>query len=48
MLVKRYLRDGDAYVHADVHGASSCIVRDKGRPGSGRTISPIALHEAGA
>lgn len=29
--MKRYLREGDAYVHADVHGAASCIVRNKGR-----------------
>ena len=27
-LVKRYMRKGDVYVHADVHGASSCIVRN--------------------
>ena len=48
-LVKRYLREGDAYVHADVHGAASCVVRNKGRPGSKdqTPISPIALHEAG-
>lgn len=31
LLVKRYLRPGDAYVHAEVHGAASCIV--KGKPG---------------
>ena len=28
-LVKRYLRPGDAYLHADVFGASSCILRAK-------------------
>ncbi|CAI5728640.1 unnamed protein product [Hyaloperonospora brassicae] len=27
-LVKRYLRKGDVYVHADLHGAASCIVRN--------------------
>lgn len=47
-LVKRYLRPGDAYVHADIHGASSCIVRCKtdqeSRP---IPISPFALQEAG-
>ena len=26
-LVKRYLRPQDAYVHADVHGAATVIVR---------------------
>jgi predicted ribosome quality control (RQC) complex YloA/Tae2 family protein len=31
LLVKRYLRAGDAYLHADVHGASSCILRAKRR-----------------
>lgn len=30
-LVKRYLRPGDAYLHADVFGASSCILRAKRR-----------------
>ncbi|KAL7559141.1 hypothetical protein ACA910_010221 [Epithemia clementina (nom. ined.)] len=29
LLVKRYLRPGDAYLHADVHGAASCILRAK-------------------
>ena len=29
VLVKRYLRPGDAYLHADVHGAASCILRAK-------------------
>jgi predicted ribosome quality control (RQC) complex YloA/Tae2 family protein len=46
--VKRYLRQGDVYVHADVVGAASCVIRNKGRPGSGRLISPVALQEAGA
>ncbi|CAI5707598.1 unnamed protein product [Peronospora farinosa] len=27
-LVKRYLRKGDVYVHADLHGAATCIVRN--------------------
>jgi hypothetical protein len=30
-LVKRYLRPGDAYLHADVHGAASCLLRAKRR-----------------
>jgi predicted ribosome quality control (RQC) complex YloA/Tae2 family protein len=29
VLVKKYLRPGDAYLHADVHGAASCILRAK-------------------
>lgn len=51
-LVKRYLRPGDAYLHADVHGASSCILRAKRRrTKSGKTVpiplSEQALREAG-
>lgn len=42
LLVKRYLRSTDAYVHADVSGASSVIVKCRGAP-----PSPRALHEAG-
>ena len=49
-LVKRYLRPGDAYLHADVHGAASCILRAKrvrqqsvgnshSNDGSGKTIT---------
>ena len=49
-LVKRYLRPGDVYVHADIPGAASCIIRCKipgtaDKPAS--PISPIALQEAG-
>ena len=46
MLVRRYLRAGDAYIHADVHGASSCILRNKD-PSGQRPLSPLALQEAG-
>ena len=28
MLVKRYLRKGDIYVHADLHGASTTILKN--------------------
>lgn len=59
LLVKRYLRKGDVYVHADIAGAASCIVRAKASDsiGSGNktitpnntvnVISPLALQEAG-
>jgi predicted ribosome quality control (RQC) complex YloA/Tae2 family protein len=53
LLVKRYLRPGDAYLHADVHGAASCILRSKRvrRKGKSTTeilpLSEIALREAG-
>ena len=51
-LVKRYLRPGDAYLHADVHGAASVILRAKRRrTPSGKTevlpLSDQALREAG-
>ena len=51
-LVKRYLRPGDAYLHADVHGAASCILRAKRRrKRNGKTealpLSDQALREAG-
>jgi len=53
ILVKRYLRPGDAYLHADVHGAPSCILRAKRRrtatKGSTEVLplSNQALQEAG-
>lgn len=53
LLVKRYMRPGDAYLHADVHGAASCILRAKRRRrtnGSGTDIVPLseqALRQAG-
>ena len=46
-LVKRYMRKGDVYVHADLHGAASCIVRNRDASG----VAPIplkTLEEAGA
>jgi predicted ribosome quality control (RQC) complex YloA/Tae2 family protein len=53
-LVKRYLRPGDVYVHAELQGASSCIVRCKvvlsaasGQKDKFKPISPFALQEAG-
>jgi hypothetical protein len=52
LLVKRYLRPGDAYLHADVHGAASCILRSKRvrRKDKSTDVLPpseIALREAG-
>ncbi|CAJ1073402.1 nuclear export mediator factor Nemf-like isoform X1 [Xyrichtys novacula] len=43
MIVKRYLRAGDVYVHADLHGATSCVIKNP----SGDTIPPRTLTEAG-
>ncbi|CAB9515922.1 export mediator factor NEMF [Seminavis robusta] len=58
VLVKKYLRPGDAYLHADVHGAASCILRAKrirgpSKKGSSKKatqtlpLSEQALREAG-
>ncbi|VDM40533.1 unnamed protein product [Toxocara canis] len=44
LLVKRYLRTGDVYVHADVRGASSVVIRNKVHGGE---IPPKTLNEAG-
>lgn len=44
LLVKRYLRKGDVYVHADIHGAASCIVRNRNPE---RDIPQLSLEQAG-
>ncbi|KAJ8341664.1 hypothetical protein SKAU_G00339550 [Synaphobranchus kaupii] len=43
MIVKRYLRTGDIYVHADLHGATSCVIKNA----TGEPIPPRTLTEAG-
>ena len=30
LIVKKYMRAGDLYVHADLHGASSVIIKNPG------------------
>ncbi|KAJ0391869.1 hypothetical protein P43SY_011914 [Pythium insidiosum] len=56
LLVKRYLRKGDVYVHADLHGAATCIVRNRVTPNASSGASdaeryppiPVAtLEQAG-
>ncbi|XP_030834468.1 nuclear export mediator factor Nemf isoform X1 [Strongylocentrotus purpuratus] len=43
IVVKKYLSPGDIYVHADIHGASSVIIKNpKGGP-----VPPKTLQEAG-
>ncbi|KAI7842328.1 hypothetical protein COHA_003968 [Chlorella ohadii] len=44
LLVKRYLRKGDVYVHADLHGASTTIVKNH-TPDS--PVPPLTLSQAG-
>ncbi|KAM6273504.1 ribosome quality control complex subunit NEMF [Porphyrio hochstetteri] len=43
LVVKRYLKPGDIYVHADLHGATSCVIKNP----SGEPIPPRTLTEAG-
>ncbi|XP_073494661.1 ribosome quality control complex subunit NEMF [Phyllobates terribilis] len=43
MIVKRYLRPGDIYVHADLHGATSCVIKNP----AGEPVPPRTLTEAG-
>ncbi|KAL1257316.1 hypothetical protein QQF64_010560 [Cirrhinus molitorella] len=43
MIVKRYLRAGDVYIHADLHGATSCVIKNP----SGEAVPPRTLTEAG-
>lgn len=42
-IVKKYLRLGDIYVHADLHGASSIVIKNP----SGAPVPPKTLNEAG-
>uniref|UniRef100_T1HIM3 NFACT RNA-binding domain-containing protein n=1 Tax=Rhodnius prolixus TaxID=13249 RepID=T1HIM3_RHOPR len=43
LIVKRYLKKGDIYVHADLNGASSVVVKNP----TGNPIPPRTLNEAG-
>lgn len=45
LLVKRYMRPKDIYVHADLAGAASCVLRCK--DGSD-FVSPYSIQQAGA
>ncbi|KAL8930505.1 MAG: hypothetical protein Q9208_000689 [Pyrenodesmia sp. 3 TL-2023] len=46
ILYKRYLKKGDVYVHADLHGAASVVVKNK--PGRlNDPIPPSTLSQAG-
>ncbi|CAH1163719.1 unnamed protein product [Phaedon cochleariae] len=43
LIVKRYMKPTDVYVHADIHGASSVIIKNP----SGLPVPPKTLNEAG-
>ncbi|KAM7209647.1 protein of unknown function (DUF3441) domain containing protein [Naviculisporaceae sp. PSN 640] len=47
MLYKRYLRKGDVYVHADLHGASSVIIKNNPKTPDA-PIPPSTLAQAGS
>ncbi|KAL8598247.1 hypothetical protein ACOMHN_035197 [Nucella lapillus] len=44
LLVKRYMKPGDLYVHADLHGASSVVLKNP----TGGDVPPKTLNEAGS
>ncbi|ERN03282.1 nuclear export mediator factor NEMF [Amborella trichopoda] len=44
MIVKRYMLKGDLYVHADLHGASSTVIKNH-KPE--QPIPPLTLNQAG-
>ncbi|KAI9483824.1 MAG: fibronectin-binding protein A N-terminus-domain-containing protein [Benjaminiella poitrasii] len=46
MLVKRYLSKDDVYVHADLHGAATVIIKNKPNA-NGQPIPPSTLYQAG-
>lgn len=43
MIVKKYLGPNDVYVHAEVHGASSVVVKNP----TGAPVPPLTLSQAG-
>ena len=45
-LYKRYMRQNDVYVHADIHGAATCIIRSR-QDVNGGSIGPVTLEQAG-
>lgn len=45
-LVKRHLNAGDVYVHADFHGAPSCIVKAQGKPPGPATLEQACQFAA--
>lgn len=50
ILVKRYMAQADVYVHADMHGAASVIIKNARRPGQTwyGEIPKMTLEQAGA
>uniref|UniRef100_A0A0K2TU66 Nuclear export mediator factor NEMF homolog [Apis florea] n=1 Tax=Lepeophtheirus salmonis TaxID=72036 RepID=A0A0K2TU66_LEPSM len=42
-IIKRYMKTNDIYVHADLHGATSVVIKNP----SGKPVPPKTLNEAG-
>jgi predicted ribosome quality control (RQC) complex YloA/Tae2 family protein len=45
-VVKKYLKDGDRYAHADIQGAPSCVIKSKDQYDKELPISKQTLKEA--
>uniref|UniRef100_A0A2N9EIU3 CCHC-type domain-containing protein n=1 Tax=Fagus sylvatica TaxID=28930 RepID=A0A2N9EIU3_FAGSY len=45
MIVKRYMSKGDLYIHAELHGASSTVIKNH-RPE--QPVPPLTLNQAGS
>ena len=45
-LIKKHLEKGDRYAHADIHGAPSCIIKNKGIANEFVEITEEAIEEA--
>lgn len=45
-VVKKYMEDDDIYVHADVHGAPSCIIKARDIHGNKKDIGEETIKEA--
>lgn len=43
LIVKRYMKPNDIYVHADIHGATSVVIKNP----TGQPVPPKTLNEAG-
>jgi len=46
LVVKKYLKEGDRYAHADIQGAPSIIIKSKGLNDDKKEISEKTLNEA--
>ncbi|CAM6068471.1 unnamed protein product [Sphagnum tenellum] len=44
LVVKRYMKKGDLYVHADLHGASSTVIKNHS---PSHPIPPLSINQAG-